>query len=171
MYARSAMNGRTVADALVYLDANVFIYALEGDVARRQLIQELLSVLQRSPGLAITSELTLAEVLVRPQKDRNFDLKRRYLNLLVLSRAVELRPVSREVLIESARYRAIAFPDRPDPREDRRNFLPDAIHIVTAAQGRCRYFVANDTRLRLPVGMTRLSADPDGIRALTESFG
>jgi predicted nucleic acid-binding protein len=160
-----------VADPLVYLDANVFIYALEADAARRQPIQSLLLALREHPGAAITSELTLAEVLVKPEKDRNFDLKRRYLELLVWSSAVELRPLSRNVLIESAQYRAVAFPEQPDPREDRRNFLPDAIHIVTAVQGRCRYFLANDTRLRLPAGMTRLSADPDGIGGLMESFG
>lgn len=170
--ARFGTNGRIVAEApLVYLDANFFIYALEGEDERSEPLQAFLRELRRRPGIAITSELTLAEVLVKPQREHDFDLKRRYISLLLSSRAIELRPVSRDVLIESARYRAVAYPNPPAPIEDRRNFLPDAIHIVTAIQNRCSYFIANDTRLRLPAEMQRLSPIGEDLRPLIARLG
>jgi predicted nucleic acid-binding protein len=160
----------------IYLDANIFIYALEGGDDVGSASRALLFALSERPGRAMTSELTLAEVLVRPERERDLDLKRRYMDLLLWRRFIELRPVSRSVLLESARYRAVAkgsaspSPESGELKPDRRNFLADAIHVVTAIDGRCEIFVARDRRIQLPQGMRRVQPDRHGISELVESL-
>ena len=52
----------------VYFDANIFIYLVEGFAAYAQEIADIRTVLQSGACEAITSELTLCEVLVAPFK-------------------------------------------------------------------------------------------------------
>jgi predicted nucleic acid-binding protein len=150
----------------VYLDANVFIYALEGTEELKAAARTLLRGLKGRPGIGITSELTLAEVLAKPTREGPPVLARAYLDLLIWSKTVVLQPVSRDILIESASYRAVAHSEAPAPREDRRNFLPDAIHVVTAVQSGCTSFVGKDARIRLPSGMRRIFPDAPGVADL-----
>ena len=55
----------------VYLDANIFIYAVEGFPGSRTKLGSLFARLDRGDLLGVTSELTLAEVLVKPLRDGN----------------------------------------------------------------------------------------------------
>jgi len=105
--------------------------------------------------MAITSELTLAEVLAPPDRKDALPLhvkRRLYLDLLVWSRFIDLKPVSRDVLYETADLRNVA-----------KMKLPDAIHLVTAIQNKCRYFVSKDRRLKIPRGMKLVPPDKNGI--------
>src|SRR5882757_3852163 len=125
------------ASSLIYLDTNVFIRAVEGldeaAVPAKTLIKALR---QQRTGIAATSEITFAEVLA-PSKQANsmpLHMKRRaYLDLLLWSGFVALIPVSRNILIETAELRAVG-----------RFKLPDAVHLVSAIQVRCRFFVSGD---------------------------
>ena len=90
----------------------------------------------------------------------SFDIKRRvYLDLLLWSGFIALIPVSRDILIETAALRA-----------ESRFKLPDAVHLVSAIQAQCRFFVSSDRDFdKIPQGMERVSCDPDGLsRLLTE---
>ena len=53
--------GRTV-----YLDTNIFIYAVEGYAPEEAFLRELFAALEDGRFTAVTSELSLAEVLVKP---------------------------------------------------------------------------------------------------------
>ena len=53
----------------VYLDANIFIYALEGYPDFQARITILLEAMDHQEIEALTSELTLAEVLVKPFRE------------------------------------------------------------------------------------------------------
>jgi predicted nucleic acid-binding protein len=130
----------TEADELprLYLDANVFIYAIEGNAAIADPLLQLFELFRISRGIGVTSELTLAEVLPRASIVR----RRSYLNMIVGSRIFDLRPVSRDVLIETAKYRETAGMPK----------LPDAIHVVTAIRAGCRRVLSADSRLKLPDG-------------------
>jgi predicted nucleic acid-binding protein len=117
----------------VYLDANVVIYAVEGfaDVAAQT--QALLLALDASEIVAVTSELTLAEVLVKPLRDQNQAGVAAYQAFLTPTPVLQLVPVSRDVLEEAARLRATT------------NLrLPDAIHLATARLAGCDSFLTND---------------------------
>jgi len=41
--------------------------------------------------------------------------------------------------------------------------LPDAIHVATANEAHCRYFVTSDTRIRTPRKILRLAPDETGV--------
>ncbi len=135
-----------------YLDANVFIYAIEGNANIADPLRKLFDLSRHNPGMAVTSELTLAEVLPRAPDVR----RRNYLNLIVWSRIFDLRPVSRDILIETAEYRETAGMPK----------LPDAIHVVTAIRAGCRTVLSADSRLRLPNGYSVLLPDHDNLSRL-----
>ncbi len=154
----------------LYLDANVFIQALEGvDEIRAPIIAFFRKAVDSKARL-VTSELTLSEVLAKPEMNGDQMLKRAYLDLVAWSGVVTLAPVTRSILVETARYRAISQRRGATPAQDRRNFLPDAIHVVTAIDLACGYFVSGDQRINLPVDIIRVTPDGDGLQQLTEAI-
>ena len=126
----------------VYLDANVVIYAVEGfaDVAAQ--VQALLAALDAAEIVAVTSELTLAEVLVKPLREQNRAARQAYETFLTPTPVLQTVPISRDVLEAAARLRATT-----------RLKLPDAIHLATARLGGCDSFLTNDDLFK-PVGPT-----------------
>lgn len=152
----------------IYLDANVFIYAIEGDPEIADLAGGLFAAAETHGAPLATSELTLAEVLVRPERDRRPDRKQSFLDLLCFSGLVTLLPITRQILIDSATYRAVGHPGSRLPGQDRRNFLPDAIHVLSAMACGATDFVSQDRRIRLPDGMRAIPLDADPIRHLID---
>jgi predicted nucleic acid-binding protein len=150
----------------LYFDANIFIYAVEGsdDVAGR--LRALFELLGRNANLAITSELTLAEVLPRADPLR----RRNYLHLILYSGLFDLYPVTRDVLIETADYRRIAGASNPNISSPNGAMpkLPDAIHVVTAVRAGCTRMLSFDRALKLPEGMRRVTLD--GLSQLIEEL-
>jgi predicted nucleic acid-binding protein len=165
-------SGVTVTEHLrgLYLDANVFIQALEGVGEIRDPIVSFFKLAKDGKARVDTSELTLSEVLAKPEMNGDQTLKHAYLDLIVWSGVVTLAPVTRSILVESARYRAISRRLNSTPGRDRRNFLPDAIHVVTAIESACGHFVTGDQRINLPVDILRVAPDGDGMRQITEAI-
>jgi len=150
----------------IYVDANPFIYALEGDDVLAGPINQFFEVLRKQPRLAVTSELTLAEVL---PKARPPEVRRMYLDLIVWSAIFDLRPVTRHVLVETADYRRVAATLMPDGRRVMPK-LPDAIHAVTAIHAGCRYFLSTDGGIKVPDGIRLFEANQAGIDALAKEL-
>ncbi|MBX3335903.1 MAG: PIN domain-containing protein [Nitrospira sp.] len=130
----------------LYLDTNIFIYALEGYSTFRAVLTSLFDALDRHELAAITSELTLAEVLVKPFLDRSIERERAYLQILQPSASLQIVPVTRDVLITAARLRA-----------ETNMKLPDAIHAATAQITACSHFLTNDAQVKTIPGLTILS--------------
>jgi len=82
---------------------------------------------------AVTSELALAEVLVKPIKDQNLAAQQAYRTFLASTPVLRVAPISRDILEEAAHLRAIT-----------RLKLPDAIHLATSNQNGCDSFLSND---------------------------
>jgi len=122
----------------VYLDANFFIYTLEAVAPWARAAGEVLRSLDGGQLAAATSELSLAECLVKPLELGLTDVAGAYLELLKDHRFLSVAPVTREILIEAARLRSLS-----------RIKLPDAIHAATALQKGCSSFLTNDDRLRV----------------------
>lgn len=122
-----------------YLDANFFIYVLEESEPWAEAARHILINLDRGECEAVTSELSLAECLVKPLELGRTEIAETYLEFLQNRRSLVVVPVSREVLIEAAKLRAHV-----------RLKLPDAIHGATALQGGCASFLTNDDRLSIP---------------------
>ncbi len=127
----------------VYLDTNIFIYALEGYPVFRAILTTVFDALDRHELSAVTSELTLAEVLVKPFLDRHTERQAAYLQVLQPSASLQVVSVSREVLLAAARLRA-----------ELGIKLPDAIHVATAQLTGCERFLTNDTHLPHLPGLT-----------------
>lgn len=121
----------------VYLDSNFFIYALEAVEPWAEAARKILVALDAGDCVAVTSELSLAECLVKPLELGREEIADAYLGLLSDRRSLSVVPVTREILVEAARLRATA-----------RIKLPDAIHASTALQGKCSS-VTNDDRLKI----------------------
>jgi predicted nucleic acid-binding protein len=132
----------------VYFDANVFIYAVEQSPEHAVFLDELFTLLEMGEVAAVTSELTLAEVLAKPLEAQRSDLAQIYEAMITPSNWLTVVPVGRIVLVEAARLRV--------PLGLK---LPDAIHVASAVAARCDVVLSNDRRLRVPAGLLRLDLD------------
>jgi predicted nucleic acid-binding protein len=122
----------------IYIDTNVFIYAMEGYPEFAASLTSLFTAIDEGVVKAVTSELTLAESLVKPLMDDNTVLENLYLEVFQTSMSLSVVPISRQILIESARLRAKSKTLR----------LPDAIHFATARMSGCQTFLTNDKQLK-----------------------
>lgn len=129
--------------ARVYCDTNVVIYAIEGYDAYAPVIQALLRALDEQAVVAVTSELTIAEVLVKPLRDGNHIIQQAYRRFLRPSSALSLFPISRKILEQAAGIRAAG-----------KVKLPDAIHWATALSADCNSFLTNDQAFKAQAGLT-----------------
>lgn len=131
----------------LYLDANVFIYAVEGFEPYDEFLRRLFAVVESSAVHVMTSEITLAEVLVAPLRYDRPDLASVYRELLAIEGRVEVLSVSRDILLQSAAIRA------------RSNAKPiDAIHVATAMTGASDIFISDDRRLN-PAPLTKMTLE------------
>ena len=121
----------------IYLDTNIWIYALEAYPAFVQDLTQLFQSIDQGNLSAITSELSLAEVLVKPFQNQDLAQQQMYKQFIRASQNVSVFPVSRDILIEAARLRA-SFNLK----------LPDAIHAATALLTQCSTFLTNDQRFQ-----------------------
>lgn len=150
---------------VVYIDANPFIYFTDGqeDVADR--MRPFFALLAERPGVAMTRELTLAEVLAKATPVA----RRSYLNLIVWSNLFQLQPVTRDILIDTADYRRNSQARQPDGTKATVK-LPDAIHIVTATHFRCQVFLSADEGLKVPADMALLQPNDSGLARLNRAL-
>ena len=150
---------------VAYLDTNTFIFFFQGEPTVSARVKVLFDALRDHPGSGVTSELTLAEVMAEPDRPLAPALKREYLDLIVWGNFLSLVPVSRDVLYESVDLRAthkLASGKKLD--------LPDAIHLATAIQKNCRFFVSGDGRISPPIGMKRISPLVSGLDEVLKVF-
>ena len=120
----------------VTLDTQVFIYFIEEDKQFLPLVKPLFEAIDHGTLLAVTSGLTLMEVLVVPYRTGNFSLADRYEALLTRSRGLRFIEVDRPLLRAAAQLRA-AYRLKP----------PDAIQVAAAMVANCQAFLTNDRRI------------------------
>ncbi len=125
----------------IYLDSNVFIYAVEGSSRYRSAVERLFEV-PGGPSATTTSELTIGECLIGAGSP---ELAALYLDLLGDEEVVRTVPVTRSIIEAAARY-----------GKESGTKLADAIHIATAVAAGCITFASNDIRLKLPPGIRKL---------------
>ena len=120
----------------LYLDACVFIYSVEKLEPFCTLLEPIWRQAETGFLSLVTSELTIAEVLVTPIRDNDQVLVDIYRELFASSE-IQLIPTTRLIWEKTARLRALA------------NLrTPDAVHAAAALQEGCAAFVTNDTVFR-----------------------
>jgi len=106
-----------------YFDTNVLIYLLEENPTYIDKVSGIITDLENLGCQLFTSELTLAECLVKPFTDNDVDSQKIYLASIKTSEFLTVKPVSRKILIEASQLRAMY-----------KNKLPDSIHLATALE-------------------------------------
>lgn len=121
----------------VGVDTVAFIYWIEEHPAYTPQLEPVFRAMDAGSVKAITSTLTLLEVLVVPYRSRDTRLAAQYEAILSRSRGLELVDLDRGVLRAAAALRA----SHPRIR------TPDAIQLATAIAAGCRFFITNDRHL------------------------
>lgn len=121
----------------LYLDTNIFIALGEGGGDLGRLLIELIAQqMPNEPLFLCTSELALAELLVRPYRTGDAGLIQLYDNWIVQGSSwLDVGPVTRDVLWSAALIR----------QDQTAIKLPDAIHIATAIGFECSHLLTADT--------------------------
>ncbi|MEA2899389.1 MAG: hypothetical protein QOJ84_5004 [Bradyrhizobium sp.] len=120
----------------VYLDSNIFIYAVQKSDRWAKPAEVLLKAIDEQKVRAVASELVLAEVLSKPFAFGNTRQIEQYQRLLSSGTGLSMVNVSRDVLVVAAQLRGeMGFK------------LFDGIHVVTARFAGCDYFLTQDERL------------------------
>jgi predicted nucleic acid-binding protein len=127
-----------VTGKFVAFDSSPLIYYIEQHPEYAAVAEDLFGAVDHGDSLAITSVLTLLEVLVRPIRGGLLDLAHQYREILSGSRGISLFPVVAETCEISAKLRAKYEWIR----------TPDAIQVATALQNGADLIVTNDDRWR-----------------------
>lgn len=132
----------SITGPFIYLDTNVFIYTLEAFPEYVAAATELFHAIDRGQFQAVTSELTLAETLVKPITDNDHALRSTYEQAIQTSRSLHVVSVNRRILTLAAEIRASTGLR-----------LPDAIHAATSKLAGCETFLTNDPQFRVVAGL------------------
>ncbi len=119
------------------IDTNLFIYFIEGHPRYGAWCSSLFDLIERGHNPAVTSTVTLLELLVQPYRDQKEELAQKIFALASSYPRLEWAPVTMNVADRAAELRA-------------RYCLstPDAIQLATAIGYRATRFYGNDRTLR-----------------------
>ena len=120
---------------LHYLDTNLVIYAVEGQLAFQQRARDHLAALEIAGHEFVISELTWTECLVWPLRIGNGAL------LLDYQRFFASRHLTTVPLLASVHQRAASIRARHNLG------LADSLHLAVAVEHRLDRFLTNDNRL------------------------
>ena len=118
---------------LVALDTSVFIYHLEANTKYLLLNDCVFSWLESNRSKAMTSVITLAELLVKPYRDSDHDSARKCYALLSTYPNLEWMSPTLATANLTAKIRAMYFLR-----------TPDALQAATAIEGQATAVVTND---------------------------
>ena len=118
----------------VFWDTNLFIYLIEGQGANWSQVTRLATAMFERGDELMTSTLALGELLVKPMRESNPQLAKKYEALLSEHASVI------DLGVDEARIYARI-------RRDRTIKSPDAIQLACAASARVDLFITNDARL------------------------
>ena len=129
------------------LDASPFIYLLERHPRYRGVVRPLFEAVSDGRLSAVTSGVTLLEVLVVPLRTGDIRTAQSYELVLTDSSGLTMKDIDRDQLREAARLRA-KWP---------RLRSPDALQLAAALVGGCSCFVTHDSRLPAIPGLPILT--------------
>ncbi|MBI5789746.1 MAG: PIN domain-containing protein [Candidatus Schekmanbacteria bacterium] len=121
---------------VIAIDTSLFIYYIEEDERYINAADTLFNLIAEGSLNAVTSLITLIEVLVQPIKHGNKDLEEKYRKLLLYSNNLEIENMNLDIAERTAELRA-----KYNIR------VPDAIQLATALVRRAEVFITNDVRL------------------------
>jgi predicted nucleic acid-binding protein len=132
-----ALEDKLRTSQIIGLDSAVFIYHFEAHPRYKALCAEVFDCMEAGIVQAVTSTVTLIEVLVQPLAKGEQELSVRYEQYLRFGPSLTLRSLDPELALRAAQLRA---------RYQLRT--PDAIQLAAAIEFGARLFLTNDNRVR-----------------------
>jgi predicted nucleic acid-binding protein len=122
---------------IIGLDTAPFIYFIEDVLPYADLLNPVFNLLESHALRAVTSTLTIAEILTKPFADKNFSLADEIKFAINSFASLSIVSVD-EKLAEAAALLRARYTIR----------LPDALQVATAIQGEATLFLTNDKRVK-----------------------
>ena len=122
---------------VISLDTAPFIYFIEDVAPYADLVAPVFGLLENHSLRAVTSTVTIAEILTKPFADKNFPLADEIKFTLRSFSALSVASVD-EKLAEAAALIRARYAIR----------LPDALQVAAAIQGEATLFLTNDKRTK-----------------------
>ena len=128
----------TITGKFFALDTSPLIYYIEQHPQYSLITEDLFGAIHAGHARAMTSVLTLLEVLVQPLRSARLDLAHEYRRILTGSAGITVYPIDADICEASARLRSTY------------NWIrtPDAIQVATALRNGAELIVTNDERWR-----------------------
>lgn len=133
---------------VVGLDTAPLIYFIEENPAYLEIIRPFFEAVDHGDFQAVTSVITLLEVLVQPLRTGETKIAQQYRDILTSATSLTTVDLSRDLAEEAARLRAVHHIR-----------TPDAIQLATATRAGASFFLTNDTRLPALPGLSLLILD------------
>jgi predicted nucleic acid-binding protein len=130
---------------LLFVDTNIIIYLLDNHPRYGELAMAVLEAIEAGQAVAVTSVLTLAEVLTKPARVGNERAMQDYELYLTNFPNLKLVAVDQTVARTAARLRAL-YPLK----------MPDAIQLATAQLAVVDAIITNDKQWRGKTGSATL---------------
>ncbi len=137
MVGASPAQGLPTERERIGLDTNAFIYFLEDHPRYGSWCASLFALIERGHNPAVTSTITLLELLVQPYRDQKEELVQKIFALTSTYPKIEWVPVTLDLADRAAELRARY-----------RLSTPDAIQLATAIGHKATRFYGNDRSLR-----------------------
>lgn len=137
MVGASLSQGLPAQHQRIGLDTNVFIYFLEDHPRYGAWCASLFDLVERGQNAAVTSTVTLLELLVQPYRDHKEELAQKIYALTSTYPKIEWVPLTMNLADRAAELRARY-----------RLSTPDAIQLATAIGHEAVRFYGNDRGLR-----------------------
>jgi predicted nucleic acid-binding protein len=118
----------------LYLDSNILIYLVEGNVELGDLVLAAFREIETNNITLYTSEITVTECLNGAYRAGLEELAQKYLELLSSEEFIILLPVDSDVCIEASRIGA-----------EHRLKTVDSIHLASATLAGCQALLTNDS--------------------------
>jgi len=134
---------------LVGLDTSPFIFFIEEHPDYLPIVLPLFQAIYSGQVQAVTSTITLVEVLVHPLRQGNTKVSQQYRTILTQAQGINMLAITPDIAETAARLRA-----------DFNLRTPDAIQVAAALKAGATTFITNDRGLvRLPDMRMVLLAD------------
>ena len=131
-----------IADALagvgrLYIETVPLIYYVEENPTYIAKMDAIIAAVDHAQLTAVSSVITLTEVLSQPIKTGDKHLEQDYRDILVNSGSYQLVAITVPIAVAAANLRAL-YNLR----------TPDALHVASAMHRRCDAFLTNDTGIK-----------------------
>jgi predicted nucleic acid-binding protein len=133
---------------VVGVDTTLFIYFIERNPTYVDIARAFFQVVDRGECKAVTSVISLLEVLVVPFRNSDMDLVRQYNDILFETEGLSTVSLSPAIAEEAARLRA-SYTIR----------TPDSIQMATAIVEKASFFLTNDKQLPSLPNLKKLIVD------------